>query len=131
MSYSFGGGIYFDYPIESLVKRNDFIEVTQKALKSTLRAVKFLYENLLVLSNKLLPYHSQLVFLVPFFNYLGDKELSLGDENLNKVKGLVYPIIQILRKENAGNIAYNIQSNLIIIYETQNKIASTFHFCGN
>jgi uncharacterized protein with ParB-like and HNH nuclease domain len=68
------GRIYFDYDIEDLVKRRDFIEVTKKALVSIKKAAKFYYENLMVFNSKLLPYNSQLIFLIPFFNHLGDKE---------------------------------------------------------
>ena len=68
------GKIYFDYDIEELVKRHDFVEVTKKALVSIKKGVKFFYEHLLVLNSKLLPYNGQLIFLTSFFNYLGDKE---------------------------------------------------------
>lgn len=70
------GNIYFDNKIEDLVKKPNFEDVTRMALKSTLKAIKFLSEYLLVFNNKLLPYNSQLIFLVPFFNHIGEKELS-------------------------------------------------------
>jgi hypothetical protein len=62
------GRIYFDYKIEDLVKREDFAEVTRKTLVNIKRAVRFLYEDLLVLNSKLIPYNAQLIFLTVFFN---------------------------------------------------------------
>ncbi|VXC19581.1 conserved hypothetical protein [Flavobacterium sp. 9AF] len=66
------GRIYFDYKIEELVKREDFIDVTKRTLASIKRAVKFLFEDLLVLNSKLIPYNAQLIFLTIFFNSLDD-----------------------------------------------------------
>ena len=47
---------------------------------------------------------------------LGQKELHLGDEDLNKVKGLVYPIIEILRKEGSTSTDYIVETDLIIVF---------------
>lgn len=69
------GRIYFDYKIEDLVKRNDFVEVTRNTLSNIKRAVKFLYEHLLVLNNKLIPYNAQLIFLTVFFNSLKENQI--------------------------------------------------------
>ena len=68
------GRIYFDYKIEDLVKRDDFVYVTNKTLISIKSAVKFLFEDLLVLNSKLIPYNSQLIFLTVFFNSLEGRE---------------------------------------------------------
>ena len=46
---------------------------------------------------------------------LGDKEIYVGDENLNKIPDLLYPIIKILRDENDGNFEYSVDDNLILI----------------
>lgn len=46
---------------------------------------------------------------------LSDKEIYVGDENLNKIPDLLYPIIKILRDESNGNFEYCINDNLIII----------------
>lgn len=54
--------------IEKLVKRADFVEVTKKTIGSIKKAVQFLFENLLVLDSKLLPYGNHLVFITDFFN---------------------------------------------------------------
>lgn len=46
---------------------------------------------------------------------LGDGEVYAGDENLNKIKNLVYPIIMILREEAEGKLKYRpADSNVII-----------------
>ena len=49
------------------------------------------------------------------FKLLGDKQLFLGNENIEKLEGLVYPIIKILRSENNGDFEYSIQDEIIII----------------
>lgn len=69
------GGVYFDQfskndnkKLEVLAKRSDFIDVTRKTIGNIKKAVEFLYEELLVLDSKLLPYNSQLIFISDFFN---------------------------------------------------------------
>ncbi len=64
------GKIYFDQSrkVEDLAKRPDFISKIKNTLKSIKKAVQFLFEELLVLNYKLLPYGIQLVFIVDFFN---------------------------------------------------------------
>lgn len=54
--------------IEKLVKRTDFVDVTKRTIGSIKKAVQFLFENLLVLDSKLLPYGNHLVFITDFFN---------------------------------------------------------------
>lgn len=68
------GKIYFDYKIEDLVKRDDFIDITRKTIENIKKAVKFLYEHLAVLNSKLIPYNSQLIFITTFFNSLDNEE---------------------------------------------------------
>lgn len=46
---------------------------------------------------------------------LGDKEIYAGDENLNKIPDLFYPIIKILRNEHNGHFEYSVNDELIII----------------
>lgn len=70
------GKIYFDYKIEDLVKRDDFANVAIKTFQSIKKAVKFLYEDLLVLNSKLIPYNAQLIFLTVFFNSYEDEILT-------------------------------------------------------
>lgn len=63
------GKIYFDVKLHEILKdKEKFKEKAQKSLQSTYKAVKFLFEELLVLDNRLLPYGSQLVFISYFFN---------------------------------------------------------------
>ena len=49
------------------------------------------------------------------FKLLGDKQLFLGNKDIEKLEGLVYPIIKILRAENNGNFEYSIQDEIILI----------------
>lgn len=49
------------------------------------------------------------------FKLLGDKQLFLGNKDIEKLEGLVYPIIKILRSESKGNFEYSIQDELILI----------------
>ena len=49
------------------------------------------------------------------FKLLGDKQLFLGNKDIEKLEDLVYPIVKILRTENNGNFEYSIQDELIII----------------
>ncbi len=78
------GKIYFDYKIEDLVKRDDFANVAIKTFQSIKKAVKFLYEDLLVFNSKLIPYNAQLIFLTVFFNSFEDENLS--DDIILKLK---------------------------------------------
>ncbi len=49
------------------------------------------------------------------FKLLGDKQLFVGDANLNKVEELFYPIIKIIRSEIGGHFEYQISGDLVII----------------
>ncbi len=49
------------------------------------------------------------------FKLLGDKQLFLGNKEIEKLEGLVYPIIKVLRSENNGNFEYSIQDEIILI----------------
>jgi type II restriction enzyme len=46
---------------------------------------------------------------------LADGKLYLGDENFNKVKGIFYPIIKVLRHEKDRAVDFTIQDKLIIV----------------
>jgi hypothetical protein len=46
---------------------------------------------------------------------LGDGEVHAGDENLNEIKNLVYPIIMILRDEAEGKLKYLPENSDVII----------------
>lgn len=49
------------------------------------------------------------------FKLLSDKKLYAGDDDLNKVEELFYPIIKIIRTESGGNFEYEISGDLVII----------------
>lgn len=49
------------------------------------------------------------------FKLLGDKRLFLGNKDIEKLEGLIYPIIKILRSETNGNFEYTIQDEIILI----------------
>lgn len=46
---------------------------------------------------------------------LVDGKLYLGGENFEKIKGIFYPIIQIIRHEKTRNVNFNYNGNLIVI----------------
>lgn len=56
--------------IEKLVKRNDFVEITIKVIESIKKAIRFLFEELLVVDGKLLPTNNHLIFVTDFFNQI-------------------------------------------------------------
>lgn len=76
------GKVYFDAKIDDLIKRNDFTVKAQQMLESIRKAVQFLYEELLVLERRLLPYNSQLVFISHFFNEVSNP----SEEKKEKLK---------------------------------------------
>ncbi|MDA9316991.1 HpaII family restriction endonuclease [Polaribacter sp.] len=49
------------------------------------------------------------------FKLLGDKQLFLGNKDIQKLEGVVYPILRVLRTENNGNFEYSIQDEIILI----------------
>jgi len=49
------------------------------------------------------------------FKLLGDKQLFLGDKDIEKLEGLVYPILKILRTETNGNYEYSVEDEIILI----------------
>jgi hypothetical protein len=46
---------------------------------------------------------------------LADGTLYLGDENFNKVKNMLYPIIKIIRHEKEGALEFELDGNLVLI----------------
>jgi len=68
---SFNNKLYIDNSrIDVLAKRSDFSDVTRATIPIIKKSVKFLYEELLVLDGKLLPYNIQLIFITDFFKKL-------------------------------------------------------------
>ena len=49
------------------------------------------------------------------FKILGDKQLLLGDKDIEKLESVVYPIIKILRSENNGDFEYSIEDEIILV----------------
>jgi len=49
------------------------------------------------------------------FKLLGDRQLFIGDANLDKIEDIFYPIIKIIRKEYSGNFDYEINGDIVII----------------
>ena len=46
---------------------------------------------------------------------LGEGKVYAGDQNLNKIQDLFYPIIMILRQEKEGNYNYRLQDKDVVI----------------
>lgn len=49
------------------------------------------------------------------FKLLGDKQLFLGNKDIEKLEGIVYPILRVLRTENNGDFEYSIEDEIILI----------------
>lgn len=79
------GKAYFDQSgrIEELARRSDFIDKTNKVIESVKKAVKFLFDELLVIDFKLLPYRNQLIFITDFFNSVKEPTIE-QKESLKK-----------------------------------------------
>ena len=46
---------------------------------------------------------------------LGDEKLFAGDESLEKLKDVVYPVLKVLRTESTGNFEYSLNQNVVFI----------------
>lgn len=55
------------------------------------------------------------------FKLLGEGLVYAGDQNLNKIQDLFYPIIMILRQENDANYNYRLQEKDVVIQTPENK----------
>lgn len=49
------------------------------------------------------------------FKLLSDKILVPGDENIQRISDVFYPIIKILRSETSGDFEYSIQDDIVVI----------------
>ena len=76
------GKVYFDQDLEELATRSDFQSISIKTIESIKKSVKFLFEELLIIDKKLLPYNNQLIFLTYFFNNIESPNL----QQLSKLK---------------------------------------------
>lgn len=69
------GGVYFDTiskndnkKIEVLAQRDDFIQITKKTFEAIKLTAEFMFEELMILDAKLIPYNNQFIFITDFFN---------------------------------------------------------------
>ena len=46
---------------------------------------------------------------------LGEKKLYAGDGELNKIEGLFYPILKVLRQEQTNYYEYTLEDDLVIV----------------
>ena len=53
---------------------------------------------------------------------LGEGKVYAGDENLDKIKNLVYPIIMIIRQEKEGTYKYRYFQSNIVIQTAEGKV---------
>ncbi len=53
------------------------------------------------------------------FKLLGDKELHSGNDEIEKIQNLVYPILKILRTEINGNFEYSIEDDIVVVSANQ------------
>ncbi len=78
------GQPYFDTKIDDLIDKKNFAVVAKNALKAIEQSVQFLYEELLVLDSKLLPYTGQLSFLALFFTNVQKEDMTKKQKNALK-----------------------------------------------
>ena len=136
------GKVYFDQSkIELLIKqqKDNFINVAKKSIESIKKAVQFLFEELLVMDVKLLPYGIQLIFISDFFNQIEnptENQLKKLKEwfwittysgyftmySLSKQREAYYQFQKFL-KDETENPVYNDKPNLPFeVAEFPNKI---------
>lgn len=136
------GGVYFDQisknnnkKIENLIERNDFISITKKTFEAIKIAAEFMFEELMVLDAKLIPYNNQFIFITDFFNKI-DKPSPSHLFGLKKWFWITtysnYFTIYNLSKQR---LAYNqfqkfIENEIInpVYYDTQDENFSTLNF---
>ncbi len=56
------------------------------------------------------------------FKLLSDGQLTPGDENIEKIKDLFYPIVKILRTESHGTFEYAIKDEIVITSSNKEEI---------
>ncbi len=56
------------------------------------------------------------------FKLLGDKELHLGNKEIEKIQDIVYPIIKVLRSETTGNFEYSIKDDIVFILGNEENL---------
>lgn len=58
-----------------------------------------------------------------FFKILSDKNLFPGDQNLEKIQNLIYPIICVLRTESSGSFAYTLKQDIVVVSSEDKELA--------
>lgn len=55
------------------------------------------------------------------FKLLGDTKVFTGDENLNKIESIFYPILKILREERGKSYEYDIENRDVVFITEDGK----------
>lgn len=56
------------------------------------------------------------------FKLLGDKQLHLGNKDIERLEELVYPILKVIRTETIGQFEYSINDEIVIISGGENVL---------
>lgn len=56
------------------------------------------------------------------FKLLGEGKVYAGDENLNKIQSLFYPIIMILRQERDGSYNYKLEGKYVVVQTPDGEV---------
>ena len=56
------------------------------------------------------------------FKLLGEGKVYAGDQNLNRIQDLFYPIVMILREEKSGNYNYKLLDKNVVIQTSDGKV---------
>ena len=135
------GKIYFDQKLEDLAERNDFEEKTYRTIDSIKKAIRFLYEELLIIDRRLLPYNNQLIFLSYFFKEVEepnqDQIKKLKDwfwittysnyftiYSLSKIRQAFDQFKKFTRNHNENSVYYDKPNLQFSIAELPNSISS-------
>ncbi|MGB5988608.1 MAG: DUF262 domain-containing protein [Marinifilaceae bacterium] len=135
------GKAYFDQKIEELAERSDFIPTTLKTVESIKVAIKFLFEELLVINKKLLPYNGQLIFLSYFFYNVKSPSSKQIDElkrwfwitsysnyftiySLSKIREAYKQFDMFVRDENIDPVYYHNKSQSFITADLPITVSS-------
>ena len=115
------GKLSFDVDVVSLIKedRLKFIETTKKTILSIEKAVKFLFEELCVVSHKLLPSNWQLIFTVEFFNIIENPTPEQKEEIKNWFWFTIYSNYFTVYNPSKRSKAFSQFRNYYLGYETE------------
>lgn len=115
------GKLSFDVDVVSLIKedRLKFIETTKKTILSIENAVKFLFEELCVVSHKLLPSNWQLIFIVEFFNIIENPTPEQKEEIKNWFWFTIYSNYFTVFNPSKRSKAFSQFRNYYLGYETE------------